>query len=138
MNLLVKILVIFGSSASIGFGIWHFFVPTAWKWYSYIDSNATELVAAVRAINAFFSLSLVLFGLVNILLIYGDKSNRYSIIVMLAATCILWLTRVSFQVIYPQGSLYPGLQFGMLSAFVIITLSYLISLLGIVFQKIPG
>ena len=57
MNLLVKILVIFGSSASIGFGIWHFFVPKAWKWYSYIDSNATELVAAVRAINAFFSLS---------------------------------------------------------------------------------
>ena len=85
MNLLVKILVMIGSSTSIGFGIWHFFVPKAWKWYSYIDGNATELIAAVRAINAFFSLSLVLFGLVNILLIYGDKSNRYSIIVMLAA-----------------------------------------------------
>jgi hypothetical protein len=137
MNLLVKILVIFGSSASIGFGVWHFFVPQAWKWYSYIDINATELVAAVRAINAFFSLSLVLFGVVNILLIYGDKSNRYSIIVMLTATCILWLTRVAFQVIYPQGSLYPGLQYGMLSAFVIITLCYLISLLSILFQKIP-
>src|SRR5574342_5323 len=108
MNLLVKILVIIGSSASIGFGIWHFFVPETWKWYSYIDINTTELVAAVQAINAFFSLSLVLFGVVNILLIYGDKSNRYSIIVMLAATCVLWITRVSFQVIYPQGSLYPG------------------------------
>jgi len=137
MNLFVKSLVIFGSSASIGLGIWHFFVPTIWKWYSYIDSNATELVAAVRAINAFFSLSLVLFGVVNILLIYGDKSNRYSIIVMLAATCILWLTRVAFQVIYPQGSLYPGLQYGMLSAFVIITLCYVISLLSILSQKIP-
>jgi len=138
MNLLVKSLVIFGSSASIGFGIWHFFVPKAWNWYSYIDSNATELVAAVRAINAFFSLSLVLFGIVNILLIHGDRSNRYSIIVMLAATCVLWLTRVSFQVIYPQGSLVPGLQYGMLSAFVIITLCYLISLFGILFQIIPG
>jgi hypothetical protein len=137
MNQLVKILVIFGSSASIGFGIWHFFVPTAWKWYSYIDINATELAAAVRAINAFFSLSQVLFGIINILLIYGNKSNRYSIIVMLAATCILWLTRVAFQVIYPQGSLYPGLQYGMLSAFVIVTLCYLISLLSILFQKIP-
>ena len=137
MNLLVKILVIFSSSASIGFGIWHFFVPKAWNWYSYVDSNATELVAAIRAINVFFSLSLVLFGIVNILLIYGDKSNRYSIIVLLAATCILWLTRVLFQVIYPQGSLYPGLQYGMLSSFVIITLCYLISLLSISFQKIP-
>jgi len=137
MNLLVKIFVIFGSSASIGFGKWHFFVPKAWNWYSYIDSNATELVAAVRAINAFFSLSLVLFGIVNILLIHGGRSNRYSIIVMLAATCVLWLTRVSFQVIYPQGSLYPGLQYGMLSAFVIVTLCYLISLICILFQKIP-
>lgn len=137
MNLLVRILVIFGSSASIGFGLWHFFVPQAWKWYSYIDSAATELIAAVRAINAFFSLSLVLFGIVNILLIYGDKSNRYSIIVILAATCVLWITRVAFQIIYPQGSLYPGLQYGMLSAFVIVTLCYLISLLSILFQKIP-
>ena len=58
MNLLVRILVIIGSSASIGFGVWHFFVPKTWKWFSYIDANATELVAAVRAINAFFSLSL--------------------------------------------------------------------------------
>jgi hypothetical protein len=134
MNLLVKILVMIGSCASIGFGIWHFFVPTVWKWYSYIDSRATELVAAVRAINAFFSLSLVLFGIVNILLIYGDKPNRYSIIVMLSATCILWLIRVAFQVIYPQGSLYPGLQYGMLSVFAIVALCYLISLLSILFQ----
>jgi len=134
MNLLVKILVMLGSCASFVFGVWHFFVPTVWKWYSYMDVNATELVAAVRAINAFFSLSLVLFGVVNILLVYGDKSNRYSISVMLTATCVLWITRVIFQVIYPQGSLYPGLQYGMLSAFVIVTLCYLIPLLSILFQ----
>lgn len=136
-NSLVKILVMIGSSASIGFGVWHFFVPQTWKWYSYIASAATELVAAVRAINAFFSLSLVLFGVVNILLVYGDKSNRYSIIVMLTATCVLWITRVAFQMIYPQGSLYPGLQYGMLLAFAIVTLCYLISLLSVLFPKIP-
>lgn len=135
MNLLAKVLVTIGSSASIGFGIWHFFVPKAWKWYSYIDVNATELVAAVRAINVFFSLALVLFGVVNILFIYGDKSNRYSIIVMLAATCILWLTRVVFQVIYPQGSMSPVLQFGMLSAFIIVSLCYIVSLVIMLLQK---
>ena len=135
MNQFSKILVIIGSSASIGFGIWHFFVPKAWKWYSYIDSNATELVAAVRAINAFFSLSLVLFGMVNILLIYGDKSNRYSIIVVLSATCILWLTRVAFQLIYPQGSIYPVLQYGMLSAFIIVFLCYIFSIMIMASQK---
>ncbi len=135
MNLLFKILVTIGSSASIAFGIWHFFVPKMWKWYSYIEPNATELIVAVRAINVFFSLSLVLFGIINILLVYGDRSNRYSIIVVLAPTCILWLTRLVFQLIYPQGSMNPVLQFGMLSAFIIVFLCYVISLIIIVMQK---
>ncbi len=135
MNLLFKILVLSGSLASIGFGIWHFFVPEMWNWYSYIDVNATELFAAVRAINVFFSLSLVLFGVVNILFIYKDKANRYSIIVMLAATSILWITRVALQVIYPQGSINPILQYGMLSAFVAVSLCYLISLYYVVIRS---
>ena len=136
MYSLVKILVTIGSSASIGFGIWHFFVPKAWKWYSYIDSAATELIGAVRAINVFFSLSLVLFGVLNMLFVHGGKANRYSIIVMLAATCILWLTRLVFQLIYPQGSISPVLQYGMLSAFIIINLCYMISLYVMASQKI--
>jgi hypothetical protein len=60
MNQFAKVLVTMGSTASIGFGIWHFFVPQAWNWYSYIDAEATELIVAVRAINVFFSLSLVI------------------------------------------------------------------------------
>ena len=136
LNLLVKILVMIGSAASIGFGIWHFFVPETWKWYSYIDANATELVVAIRAINAFFSLSLVLFGGVSILFICGDQSNRYSIIVMLAATCVLWVTRVVFQVIYPQGTMNPVLQYGMLSAFIVVSLCYIISLYIMASQQV--
>jgi hypothetical protein len=136
LNLLAKILVMIGSFVSIGFGIWHFFVPEMWNWYSYVDVNATELVAAVRAINVFFSLSLVLFGIVNILFIYKDKANRYSIIIMLAATSILWITRVIFQIVYPQGSINPALQYGMLSAFIIVSLCYIIPLVVLVFQEI--
>lgn len=128
MNAIVKILTTVGSVASIGFGIWHFFVPGVWKWYSYIDPKATELIVAVRAINVFFSLSLVLFGVLNLLFIWGGYANRYSIIVLLAATCVLWLTRVVLQVVYPQGSINPVLQYGMLAAFIIINLCYLISL----------
>ncbi len=135
LNLLAKVFVTIGSSASIGFGVWHFFVPKTWKWYSYINVNATELVAAVRAINVFFSLTLILFGIVNLLLIYGDKSNRYSIIVLLAANCVLWLTRVVLQVIYPQGSINHVFQYGMLATFTIISLCYIASLWLIVSQK---
>lgn len=136
MNPFIKILVTVGSTASIGFGIWHFFVPKAWNWYSYIDARATELIVAVRAINVFFSLSLVLFGILNILFVLGGKANRYAVIVMLAATCILWLTRLVFQLIYPQGSINPVLQYGMLSAFIIVNLCYIISLWLMVSQKI--
>jgi hypothetical protein len=135
MNLLVKVLVIVGSSASIVFGIWHFFIPNAWNWYSYIDTAATELIVAIRAINVFFSLSLVLFGIVNILFICGEKSNTYSITVMLAATCVLWITRLAFQLINPQGSMNPVLQYGMLAAFIIVSLCYLISLSIMVSKK---
>ena len=135
MDLFVKSLVTIGSAASIGFGIWHFFVPTVWNWYSYIDPKATELIVAVRAINVFFSLSLVLFGALNMLFILGDKANRYSIIVMLVATCILWLTRLALQIVYPQGSINTVLQYGMLIAFIIINLCYLIPLYMVASQK---
>jgi hypothetical protein len=135
LNAIVKTLTTIGSVASIGFGIWHFFVPGVWKWYSYIDPKATELIVAVRAINVFFSLSLVLFGLLNLLFIWGGNANRYSIIVLLAATCVLWLTRVVLQFIYPQGSINPVLQYGMLAAFIIINLCYLISLCLIAVQN---
>ena len=138
MNLPGRILVVFGSSISIGFGVWHFFVPNAWKWYAYIDGTATELVVAVRAINAFFSLSLVLFGIVNIMLVHAGRSNRYSIIVMLAATSILWLTRVVFQLIYPQGSINAVLQYGMLLVFIVVDLCYMIPLWIMVSQKNIG
>jgi len=136
MNLLVKILVSFGSFTSIAFGVWHFFIPKAWKWYSYMDPAATELVVAVRAINFFFSLSLVLFGLMNILFIFGSRASRYSIIVLLAATCVLWLTRLVFQIIHPQGSMNPALQYGMLAAFIMVTLCYLVSLGLMLFFKV--
>ena len=135
MNCFVKILITIGSSASIAFGVWHFFVPSVWKWYSHIDASATELIVAIRAINVFFSLSLVLFGALNILFVYGNNANRFSLIALMAATCILWLTRLVFQVVHPQGSLFPGLQYGMLAAFALVTLCYLISLIIIVSDK---
>jgi uncharacterized membrane protein YecN with MAPEG domain len=115
------------SVASVGFGVWHFFVPGAWKWYSYMDPAATELVAAVRATNVFFSLSLVLFGLVNLVFVLSGRANAFAVVVMLVATSVLWVTRVVFQLVYPQGSMSPALQYGMLAAFILIALCYLAS-----------
>ncbi len=135
MNLIDKILVLVGSVISIGFGIWHFTVPETWKWHSYIAPTATELLLAVQAINVFFSLTLVLFGAVNLLFIYGNKANNYSLSVILGATSILWITRVVLQIVYPQGSINPVLQYGMLSTFVVVTLSYLYPLTSLVLRE---
>lgn len=126
-----RILVAIGSIASIGFGIWHFSVPKVWKWNSYIDVRATELILAVNAINVFFSLSLVLFGVMNILLIVSKKTDNYSMTIVLGATCVLWCTRVLLQLVRPQGSMSPFLQYSMLSAFVVVFLCYAISLVSI-------
>jgi hypothetical protein len=127
-NLFTKVLIAIGSAASVGFGIWHFTVPKTWSWYSYIDPKASELILAVNAINLFFSLSLVLFGLMNALLILGAGSNRYSMAIVLGATCILWLARVALQLARPQGSMNPFLQYSMTAAFIVILLCHAVSL----------
>jgi hypothetical protein len=136
--LLTRILVTFGSVVSIGFGVWHFFVPRIWNWYSYMDASATELIVAVRAVNVFFSLSLVLFGLMNLLLAYGTNVDAYSFLVVLGATCVLWLARVAMQIAYPQGSMTASLQYGMLAAFVVVLGCYAASLALVVANRSVG
>ena len=126
----MKTFVTIGSVASIGFGIWHFFVPRAWNWYSHMNPAATELVLAVRAINVFFSLCLVLFGLMNIALAFGKEAGRCSMLVVLGATVILWATRVVLQIVYPQGSASAALQYGMLAAFIVVLACHLVPLIA--------
>ena len=126
---LPKILITLGSAVSIGFGVWHLFVPGLWDWYSYIDPSATELVVAIRAINVLFSLSLVLFGLMNLLLAYGPGDSRYATGVVLGATCILWSARVVMQVAYPQGSTSSILEYSLLLSFALVLACHAIPLL---------
>lgn len=127
---LTTILTVFGSFISISFGIWHFFVPKIWNWYSYIDKTATELVLAVRAVNVFFSLLLVLLGLANILIITRKPQNRFSTIIILSVSTILWIVRVLLQIIYPQGSQNWTIQYGMLIVFILTSSCFIFSLLS--------
>lgn len=135
MILWIKILTTFGSIVSIGFGLWHFFVPKIWNWYSYIDETATELIVAIRAINIFFSLSLVLLGIINLLFLYKIPQDRFSLIVMLGASIVLWSTRCVLQIIYPQGSQNQVLQYAMLAIFLIVLLCFSISLIFVLGNK---
>ena len=126
--LALKILTTLGSIISIGFGIWHFFVPSIWNWYAYFDTEATELVIAVRAINIFFSLLLTLLGIANILLVFRKFHDRYSLIVVLGISTILWATRLALQIIYPQGSQNSMIQYSMLIIFALVFACFVVSL----------
>lgn len=141
-NSLLKICSTFGSLVSIGFGIWHFFVPGIWNWNSYIDEAATELVIAVRAINIFFSLLLVLLGFANILFVFRNPVDKFSTAVILAVSAILWTTRLMLQLIYPQGSQNPVIQYSMLTIFTLVWLCFALSFILVLketrFTSIPA
>ena len=126
--MLSKILCTVGSAVTIGFGVWHFFVPKMYRWYSYIDKSAVELFAAVRAVNVFFALSLVLLGAANLVFAYFVKDSRQGFIVMMAVSSILWFVRVIMQIIFPQGSFNPLLQYGMLASFIIVFMLFAFSI----------
>ncbi len=129
MKTLIVVLTSIGSLISIGFGIWHLFVPKLWNWYSHIDESARELILAVRAINIFFSVSLVFFGLINLIFLFRTSPDKFPLLVMLIFSSLLWGIRVTLQIIYPQGSLNPTLQYGMLSTFTFVLLCFIISLI---------
>jgi hypothetical protein len=134
-NFLVKILVTVGSVISIGFGLWHFFVPGIWNWYSYFDKTATELVIAVRAINIFFSLLLVLLGIANMLFVFRRLKDRFSTMVILSISTILWTTRIILQLVYPQGSQNSIIQYSMLLIFLVVGACFAYSLILVMSKK---
>jgi hypothetical protein len=121
---LLRSLVTAASSVQAAFGCWHFFVPRLWRWYEYIDPSATELVIAVRAVNFFFSLCLVLTAAVNLLLVFARQASRYALQVVLGGATLLWGARVALQILYPQGSARPVLQYGMLVTFLAVASAY--------------
>lgn len=132
-----KISIITGSIISIGFGIWHFFIPGIWNWNSYIEPSAAELIIAVRAINIFFSLILVLLGVANLIVVLREIADRITFCVLISISIILWITRVILQIIYPQGSQNQLLQYSMLLIFVFVSFCFLIGLILIMKANRP-
>jgi len=52
----IKLLVIFGGVVSIGFGLWHLFVPKLWEWYSYyLSARYNEPYAKIWNVSCIYS-----------------------------------------------------------------------------------
>ena len=120
----LRLFIVVPSLLAIGFGVWHFTVPTVWNWWSAIRPEATELVLAVRAINTLFSLLLTLHGVVTILLSLRRPVERFALGLLLAASVVLWGCRVGLQVVSPQGAQIPGVAPAMLSIFIALLATY--------------
>ncbi len=118
--MLVIVLLTIGSAITICFGAWHLFVPSIWNWYSYIPADARELVVAVRAINVFFSMSLVISGAVMLVFTHRRPMVTFYARSISISLTVLWGLRVALQLIWPQGSMNPALQYGMLGIFVMV------------------
>jgi hypothetical protein len=125
--MLPAILVTVGSAITIGFGVWHLFVPIIWNWYSYFPAEAHELIVAVRAINIFFSVSLVMFGAIMLIFIYRKPIITFYVRVISISLALLWGIRVVLQIIWPQGSMTPAIQYGMLSTFIVVCVLFVTS-----------
>lgn len=131
----LRIVVTGASLVQIGFGLWHFFVPRIWSWYRQIAPAATELVLAIRAINFFFSLCLVLLGVQNLLLVFHERPGSYGLRVALGVSTVLWLARVVMQLVFPQGSVSAVLQAGMLACFTLVAAAYGAAFVGALTAK---
>jgi hypothetical protein len=131
----IRVLIIVPSLLTIGFGVWHFAVPTVWNWWAAIRPQATELVLAVRAVNVLFSLLLTLHGLITIVLALRRPTERFALGLLLAASVVLWAFRVGLQVVYPQGTQIPGVAPTMLITFSTILAAYAAGLTWLLIQR---
>jgi hypothetical protein len=125
--MLAIVLLTIGSTITICFGGWHLFVPVIWDWYSYFPVDAPELVVAVRAINIFFSISLVMFGAIMLVFVYRKPVAAFYARSISISLSLLWGLRVAAQLIWPQGSMTPALQYGMLGVFILVFMLFVVS-----------
>lgn len=96
-----KISYYIGMSLSLLVGLWHFFVPWMFQWYSYIPSPHKNLIVGIDWTNLCFSL--LLFGISLLLLIWGNKmfAGCKEALVLYGFMTFVWFFRVALAVVKP-------------------------------------
>lgn len=96
-----KTLYYLGLSLSALVGIWHFFVPLMFGWYSYIPSEYGNLTAGIDWTNYCFSLLLA--GTSLLLIALGSKvlAGSGEGLAFFGLLVFVWLNRVGIAVVKP-------------------------------------
>jgi hypothetical protein len=124
---------VISGAAALGFGLWHFAVPDLYRWWSYVPDAPQSLIQAVDATNFFFSFSLSLIGVTTIVMpLITDAAQPVSLYWRWASVG-LWTARVVYQLVKPQGSHNPTLQWGMAAAFILTDALTIVSALDATF-----
>ena len=111
---------------TLGFGVWHYAVPAMYKWFSYMPSIPDELRNGITAANFFLSTTLTLLGAYTLVVVFTRSEN---IKVHLIVMSILWLSRVVYQIVKPQGTMIPGLPMILICVFSLTALCFIIPLI---------
>ena len=116
-----------GGLITLGFGIWHFFIPSMFGWYDFLLDDPSELTRGVGASNFFLSFSLSLIGATSVAFpsLFPDSGPANT--AWLWANVGLWTARSIYQAVAPQGSPVPGLAQSMLAGFIVTDLLFLFS-----------
>jgi hypothetical protein len=116
-----------GGLITLGFGIWHFFIPSMFGWYDFLSDDPVELTRAVGASNFFLSFSLSLIGATSVAFPSLFPDNGPANTAWLWANVGLWTARSIYQAVAPQGSQVPGLAQSMLAGFIVTDLLFMFS-----------
>lgn len=116
-----------GGLITLGFGVWHFFIPSMFGWYDYLQDDPAELSRGIGASNFFLSFSLCLIGATSIAFPSLFPDIRSANTVWLWANVGLWTARSVYQVVEPQGTQVDGLSQSMLAGFILADLLFIFS-----------
>ena len=96
-----KVFYYIGVLMSMLMGVWHFFVPRMFQWYSYIPREYEVLVVSINWVNLCFSL--LLSGISLILLLWHKKvlACNQEAITIYGFLVIVWIFRVIIAIINP-------------------------------------
>lgn len=118
---LYKVFYYIGVSLSLLVGLWHFFVPLMFKWYSYIPSEYHNLIVGIDWTNLCFSL--LLCGISFILLFWCEKVFALNVeaITIYAFLSFVWIFRFLIALIEPWPlDPVPGAAIGQFVATIVI------------------
>lgn len=128
MNRVARVVSTVGGVITLAFGLWHYTVPGMFQWFSYMPDLPLELSNGIEAVNFFLSTTLVLMGLEIILIAWWPRGDVGIYRMSLAVMSVLWLLRVGYQLVKPQGIMIPGLSVVLAIVFSITALCFIVPL----------